>query len=32
MQDYDYEVMEEEDSDYVDIPIKAVTQSDVAVS
>jgi hypothetical protein len=24
--------MEEEDSDYVDIPIKAVTQSDVAVS
>ena len=35
MQDYhgcDDETVEDSDSDYVDIPIKVVTQSDVTVS
>ena len=32
MQDNDSGIMEEEDTDYVDIPIKVVTQSNVAVS
>ena len=32
MQDYDNDVVEDEDSDYVDIPIKVVTQPDVPVS
>ena len=32
IQDYDDGVVEEEDTDYVDIPIKVVTQSNVAVS
>ena len=30
--DYDNSFMEEEDTDYVDIPIKVVTQSDIAAS